>query len=139
MVALLLIGVMVAWIPLLIQLVTYGISKLIFQHSDKSELYSICLVINAILCFMLAFWMYTSDDDDFLPGLIGLGAFIGFGITISIMAICHSSKNAPNTENSCTPTDNAEMTDDEENESEWYKFLISDGSGDFRNKNDNNK
>ena len=89
---------------------------------------------------MLAHWLFVSDDDDFLPGLIGLGAFVGFGITIGIMAICHASKNAPNTENSVTPTDNEEVTEDEEcDESEWYKLLISDGSGEFRIKNDNNK
>ncbi|MCR5110786.1 MAG: hypothetical protein K6B38_07735 [Ruminococcus sp.] len=140
MTAILLIGLIVAWIPIFIQFVTYGISKLIFRHSDKRELYSVCLVINAVLCFMLAHWLFVSDDDDFLPGLIGLGAFVGFGITIGIMAICHASKNATNTENSVTPTDNEEMTEDEEcDESEWYKLLISDGSGEFRIKNDNNK
>lgn len=134
--ALLLIGVMVAWIPIFIQFVTYGISKLIFRHSDKRELYSVCLVINAVLCFMLAHWLFVSDDDDFLPGLIGLGAFVGFGITIGIMAICHASKNAPSTENSDNTADNAKVTDEEESEDDKFSF-IGDGSGNFRSKNDN--
>ena len=135
MAVLLLVGGMVSWIPGMIQLVIYGIAKLIFRHSDKEKVYSCCLAINAVICFMFAYWLLVSDDDDFLPGLIGMGAFVGFGISIGIMTLYHlfKKKNDKNTDISeSEETTNDTVTDNEESEDEYLPF-INDGSGQFKN------
>ena len=136
MTVLLLVGVMVSWIPGMIQLVVYGIAKLIFRHSDKEKVYSCCLAINAVICFMFAYWLLVSDDDDFLPGLIGMGAFVGFGISIGIMTLYHLFKKKKNDKNTdiseSEETTNDTVTDNEESEDEYLSF-INDGSGQFKN------